>query len=69
MLTHKQLRAKALENAVVKAEYEKLADGFSLSDEDKAHASEELALKVPNARTRSAMEEARAMAKARVGQA
>ena len=33
MLTHRQLRAKALENAEVKAEYEKLADEFSLLDE------------------------------------
>ncbi len=33
MLTHKQLRAKALANAEVKAEYEKLADEFSLLDE------------------------------------
>jgi transcriptional regulator with XRE-family HTH domain len=33
MLTHKQLRTKALANAEVKAEYEKLADEFSLLDE------------------------------------
>jgi len=33
MLTHKQLRTKALANAKVKAEYEKLADEFSLLDE------------------------------------
>ena len=33
MLTHKQLRAKALANAEVKAEYEKLADEFALLDE------------------------------------
>lgn len=33
MLTHKQLRAKALANAEVKAEYEKLAEEFSLLDE------------------------------------
>ena len=33
MLTHKQLRAKALANAEVKAEYEKQADAFSRSDE------------------------------------
>jgi transcriptional regulator with XRE-family HTH domain len=32
-LTHRQLRAKALANADVKAEYEKLADEFSLLDE------------------------------------
>lgn len=32
MLTHKQLRAKALESAEVKAEHEKVADGFSLLD-------------------------------------
>ena len=30
MLTHKQLRTKALANAEVKAEYEKLADEFFL---------------------------------------
>ena len=29
MLTHKQLRTKALANAEVKAEYEKLADEFA----------------------------------------
>jgi DNA-damage-inducible protein J len=34
-------------------------------DEIKTQASEELELKVPNAQTRAAMEEARAMAKAR----
>lgn len=33
MLTHKQLRTKALANAEVKAEYEKLAEEFSLLDE------------------------------------
>lgn len=33
MLTHKQLRTKALANAEVRAEYEKLADEFSLLDE------------------------------------
>jgi transcriptional regulator with XRE-family HTH domain len=33
MLTHKQLRTKALANAEVKAEYDKLADEFSLLDE------------------------------------
>ena len=33
MLTHKQLRTKALTNAEVKAEYEKLADEFFLLDE------------------------------------
>jgi transcriptional regulator with XRE-family HTH domain len=33
MLTHKQLRAKALAQAEVKAEYEKLADEFSFLDE------------------------------------
>ena len=33
MLTHKQLRTKALANAEVKAEYEKLTDEFSLLDE------------------------------------
>ena len=33
MLTHKQLRTQALANAEVKAEYEKLADEFSLLDE------------------------------------
>jgi hypothetical protein len=33
MLTHKQLRTKALASAEVKAEYEKLADEFSLLDE------------------------------------
>ena len=33
MLTHKQLRAKALGNADVKTEYEKLIDEFSLLDE------------------------------------
>ena len=33
MLTHKQLRTKALANAAVKAEYEKLADEFAFLDE------------------------------------
>jgi hypothetical protein len=33
MLTHKQLRTKALAHADVKAEYEKLASEFSLLDE------------------------------------
>ena len=33
MLTHKQLRTKALAHAEVKAEYEKLSDEFSLLDE------------------------------------
>lgn len=33
MLTHKQLRTKALANAGVKAEYKKLAGEFSLLDE------------------------------------
>jgi transcriptional regulator with XRE-family HTH domain len=33
MLTHKQLRTKALGNAEVKAECEKLSDEFSLLDE------------------------------------
>jgi len=33
MLTHKQLRTKALAHADTKAEYEKLADEFSLLDE------------------------------------
>ena len=33
MLTHKQLRTKALASAEVKAEYEKLTDEFSLLDE------------------------------------
>ncbi len=33
MLTHKQLRTKAMANAAVKTEYEKLADEFSLLDE------------------------------------
>ena len=33
MLTHKQLRTKALANAEVAAEYENLADEFSLLDE------------------------------------
>jgi transcriptional regulator with XRE-family HTH domain len=33
MLTHKQLRAKALGNAQVKAEFDLLADEFSLLDE------------------------------------
>ena len=33
MLTHKQLRAAALARAEVKAEFEKLADEFSLLDE------------------------------------
>lgn len=33
MLTHKQMRAKALENAEVKAEFDQLANEFSLLDE------------------------------------
>lgn len=33
MLTHKQMRAKALENAEVKAEFDQLADEFSLLDQ------------------------------------
>ncbi len=33
MLTHKQLRTKALANAEVATEYEKLADEISLLDE------------------------------------
>jgi hypothetical protein len=33
MLTHKQLRTKALANAEVKAEYEKFLEEFSLLDE------------------------------------
>ena len=33
MMTHKQLRTKALANAEVATEYEKLADEFSLLDE------------------------------------
>ncbi|RJX31775.1 MAG: XRE family transcriptional regulator [Oxalobacter sp.] len=33
MLTHKQMRAKALGNAEVKAEYEKLSDEYALLDE------------------------------------
>ena len=33
MLTHKQLRTKALASAEVKAEYEKLTDEFSILDE------------------------------------
>ena len=33
MLTHKQLRAKALADAAVKAEFDKLSDEFSLLDE------------------------------------
>ncbi len=33
MLTYKQLRTKALANAEVATEYEKLADEFSLLDE------------------------------------
>ena len=33
MLTHKQLRTKALGNATVKAEFEKLGDEFALLDE------------------------------------
>ena len=33
MLTYKQLRAKALGNAEVKAEYDKLADEFAFLDE------------------------------------
>ena len=43
MLTHKQLRAKALENAEAKAEFEKLRDEFALLDEFlKARASQGL---------------------------
>ena len=43
MLKHKQLRTKALANAEVKAEYEKLADEFSLLDEFlKARAAQSL---------------------------
>ena len=33
MLTHKQLRTKALGNADVKAEYDKLGDEFAMLDE------------------------------------
>jgi transcriptional regulator with XRE-family HTH domain len=33
MLTHKQLRAQALANTAVKAEFDKLSDEFSLLDE------------------------------------
>jgi transcriptional regulator with XRE-family HTH domain len=33
MLTHKQLRAKALGNADVKAEFDKLSDEYALLDE------------------------------------
>ena len=33
MLTHKQLRTQALVDAVVKAEFDKLSDEFSLLDE------------------------------------
>jgi transcriptional regulator with XRE-family HTH domain len=33
MLTHKQLRTKALADAAVKAEFDKLSDEFSLLDE------------------------------------
>lgn len=33
MLTHKQLRAKALADAAVKTEFDKLSDEFSLLDE------------------------------------
>ncbi len=33
MLTHKQLRSKALENAQVKAEFDQLADEFSFLEE------------------------------------
>ncbi len=33
MLTHKQLRTKALKNAEVKAEFDQLADEFSLLEE------------------------------------
>ena len=44
MLTHKQLRTKALARAEVKAEFEKLADEFSLLDEFlKARAAQGLA--------------------------
>lgn len=43
MLTHKQLRTKALGNADVKAEYEKLSDEFALLDEfPKARAAQGL---------------------------
>ena len=33
MLTHQQLRTKALADAVVKTEFDKLSDEFSLLDE------------------------------------
>jgi DNA-binding transcriptional regulator YiaG len=43
MLTHKQLRTKALGNAEVNAEYDKLGDEFALLDEFlKARASQDL---------------------------
>ena len=43
MLTHKQLRTKALANAEEKAEYEKLAEEISLLDEFlKARAAHDL---------------------------
>ena len=43
MLTHKQLRTKALANAGVKAEFEKLGDEFALLDEFlKARAAQRL---------------------------
>ena len=43
MLTHKQLRTKALANAEVNAEYEKLSDEFALLDEFlKARAAQEI---------------------------
>lgn len=43
MLTHKPLRTKALSNAGVKAEFEKLGDGFALLDESlKARAAQGL---------------------------
>jgi transcriptional regulator with XRE-family HTH domain len=43
MLTHKQLRTKALGNAEVKAEYDKLGDEFALLNEFlKARASQGL---------------------------
>ena len=43
MLTHKQLRTKALANTGVKAEYEKLAGEFSLLNEFlKARAAHDL---------------------------
>ena len=43
MLTHKQLRTKALANAEVKAEYDKLAGEYSLLNEFlKARAAHDL---------------------------